>query len=128
MPRSAPAAAIFRIAVGELVERSTRMPPSGRFASTPPSPSATESTSGGPGSDVNTTSLASASSAGLSAQPAPPPSSCSAAARRASWTVRRIAGLQQVPRHVPSHVAGPDEPETRALSHACPSMSVGSWV
>src|SRR5215472_2702372 len=56
--------------------------------SRPLSPSATASTSGGPGSEVNTSSAASATARGVSAHAAPRPRHGSAAARRRSCTTR----------------------------------------
>src|SRR5262249_27072674 len=70
-----------RTSVGELVLRSKYTLPGRMPWSRPFSPSATASTSGGPGNDVNTMSLACATARGVSAQVAPA-SRCGAAASR----------------------------------------------
>ena len=62
---------IRRTSAGESVERSKYTLPSARPVPSPCSPSATASTSTGPGSEVNTTSDASATARGESAQVAP---------------------------------------------------------
>ena len=72
---------------GSVVLRSKYTVPAPAPPRMPPSPSATSSTSCGRGSDVNTTSLAAATAAGLSAQVAPIESSSSAASFRMSNTV-----------------------------------------
>src|SRR5215468_9553123 len=87
--RAANAAWMRRTTAGELVDRS-KYAPSGRIpARRPLSLNVTSSTSAGPGSEVNTTSAASATCRGVSAQAAPAARCGVAASRRASCTTRR---------------------------------------
>src|ERR1700736_6176711 len=92
----------------------------------PLSPSATASTSGGPGSDVKTTSDASATARGLSAHAAPARRRGGGGGARAPGgrggeggprppppqvvNDQVVAGLLQVGRHARTHHAQPDEP------------------
>ena len=71
MPFSAKRAWRRRIRVGEFVERSNQTEPGARFSRRPPGPSATASTSFGPGNEVRTISLWAATSAGVSAHSQP---------------------------------------------------------
>ena len=87
MPRSANRAWIRRTTVGEFVDRSKYALPALSPASNPTSPSATASTSGGPGSEVSTTSLASATCRGVLAHVAPAARCGLAASARRSWTI-----------------------------------------
>src|SRR3989475_2358126 len=86
IPRAANTAWIRRTSAGELVVRSKYTLPAASPARRPCAPSATASTSGGPGSDVNTTCVASATSCGVSAQPAPAFRCGADASGRTSWT------------------------------------------
>jgi len=86
MPRRLNTSWIFRTSPGELVDRSKYALPATSPAPRPCSPSATDSTSGGPGSDVKTTSVASATARGVSAHTAPACTWGAAASRRTSLT------------------------------------------
>src|SRR3989442_3469768 len=86
IPRASNTAWIRRTSAGELVVRSKYTLPAASPARRPCAPSATASTSGGPGSDVNTTCVASATSRGVSAQPAPAFRCGADASGRTSWT------------------------------------------
>ena len=86
IPRAWKAAWIRRTTEGALVVRSKYVVPAANPARSPCSPSATASTSAGPGSDVNTSSVAAATSRGVSAQLAPARRWGAAASRRTSWT------------------------------------------
>src|SRR5262249_21100655 len=85
-PRSLNAAWSRRIRVGELVDRSKNTVPGRRPWMRPSAPSATASTSDGPGSDVNTTSTPSATWRGVSFHCAPLARCGAAADLRMSWT------------------------------------------
>src|SRR2546427_397912 len=87
-PRSAKILLIRRTTVGEFVLRSKYALPRARPARMPLSPSATPSTSGGVGSEVKTTSLASATCFGESAHLAPAERCGLAASERRSCTTR----------------------------------------
>src|SRR6266545_3422636 len=105
-PRTRHASAIRRTTAGALVVRSMYPLPGASPARMPVDGSRTAcSTSTGPGSDVNTTSLAAAAARGLSAQRAPSSHRLAVASRRRSWTVtwwpasrrHRAIGFPMVP-------------------------------
>ena len=87
-PFSLKAAWSFRIIVGEPVERSAYTVPATAPWMMPFGPSATASTSLGPGRDVRISSLSRASACGLSAHLAPFCRCGAAASRRTSLTMR----------------------------------------
>src|SRR3989304_2319780 len=88
-----------RITLGALVERSNQAVPGAMPASSPSSPSATASTSTGPGSEVKTPSDASPTWRGVSAQRQPASTWRAPASSRMSWTttswpaLRRFRGM-----------------------------------
>jgi hypothetical protein len=102
-PRPAQASATRRIVAGALVVRSIYAPPSRSPASSPTcGANTTSSTCLGPGSEVNTTSLASAAAAVLSTARAPCPTSAAIASARASKTASSCpAAIRQAAIGVP---------------------------
>src|SRR6266849_4625765 len=88
MPFSLKAAWILRITVGEPVERSAYTVPVTAPWMIPSGPSATASSSFGPGREVRISSLSRARALGLSAHLAPPSRCGFAASGRTSWTTR----------------------------------------
>ena len=111
-PLSAKILLIRRTTVGEFVLRSKYARPRPSPARMPLSPRATASTSGGVGSEVNTTSLASATCLGESAHFAPA-ARCGLAA---SWPEvvhdHLVATLLDVGGHVVTHQPEPDESDS----------------
>ena len=101
--------------MGEFVDRSTYTCPGDAPAAMPSAPSATDSMSAGPGSDVNTTSDACATCCGVSPQ-------FRAGLQEGRGRLppevvhgHRVARRLQVPGHVPSHRSKPNESYVQAV-------------
>ena len=111
-PRALKTAWSLRTTVGELVERSKNALPAVRPDSRPFfSSSATASTSLGSGSEANTTSAASATARGESAQRAPAFTMGLGGLAADVVDDQLVAGLHEVGRHVAAHGAEADEPD-----------------
>src|SRR3990172_8120230 len=99
-----------RITLGALVERSNQAVPGAMPASSPSSPSATASTSTGPGSEVKTTSDASPTWRGVSAQRQPASTWRAPASSRMSWTTTSWPALRTFRAMLPPIVPSPMNP------------------
>src|SRR3990170_763876 len=99
-----------RITLGALVERSNQAVPGAMPASSPSSPSATASTSTGPGSEVKTTSDASPTWRGVSAQRQPASTWRAPASSRMSWTTTSWPALRRFRAMLPPIVPSPMNP------------------
>jgi len=120
---SANTACTLRTTVGELVVRSKQALPFWNPLSRPCSPSATDSISSGPGREVNTISVASATLRGESAQTAPAWMWGAAASRLRSWTTSSCPDFWRFDAMLLPMMPSPMNPTFIVISYFLPSKT-----